>query len=68
MRRFCRHAGGNVGLWGSKSKDKSDKMRTFEVKLAGKKPSERGRKAASKAKPQSFSQWIDQVIKGSRQQ
>jgi len=43
-------------------------MRTFEVKLAGKKPSERGRKAASKAKPQSFSQWIDQVIKGSRQQ
>gem|GEM_PF-6635342 len=56
-----------MGLWGSKSKDKSDKMKVFEVKLAGKKPVGNGRKASPKAKASSFSQWIDQVIKGSRQ-
>jgi hypothetical protein len=67
MRRPGRHAGGKVGLWGSKSKDKSDKMKVFEVKLAGKKPVGNGRKASPKAKASSFSQWIDQVIKGSRQ-
>ena len=54
-----------MGLWGSKSKDKSDKMKAFEVKLAGKKPSQSGRKAPAKAL--SLSQWIDQAIKGSKQ-
>jgi hypothetical protein len=55
-----------VGLWGSKSKDHADKMKTFEVKLAGRKAMESGRKSAGKAKPSSFSQWIDQVVKGSK--
>jgi len=55
-----------VGLFGAKSKKDADKMKTFEVKLAGKKPMGRAKKPQSKAKPLSFGEWIDQYVKGSK--